>query len=721
MRIRISFVFWTVFLSLTWLMNSTIAALAQTNEPTRVINIVYDDSGSMIADNKGNKCDTWCQAKYAMEVFAAMLGEKDIMNVYVMSDFQDSNDAAPLLTLAGADSMNDNVSKVHNMLTAAANYTTFATVEKAYDDLKVTLADEKWLIVLTDGEFNKPSKTSTDLENYFSQKESDISIMFLGMGPKASSINPDETNNIFFDKAETSSDILAKITGICNRIFNTNKLDVDASNGKFEFDVPMGELVVFAQGEGVKINDVKSPEGSSVYGGSEAVDVQYSDRACSNDAGKYSEPIFDTDLVGEIITYKGEYDTGVYTVEADNAKTIEVYYKPNVEIMAFLIDSEGNEIGSDETVEPGDYTLNFNFVKPGSSQKVEQSELLGDVTYSAHMTGAGADPNKLYLSGDKVSLAEGSYEIDASAELPQFYTAVSTRLNMEVFWHRELEVTSGGDAPTYYIDKDTRAGIDGFTNADEATVIRLSLDGADLSADEWNQVDTPTLEQIDNKDFRIEFTAEKSDRAGVINIYPSLKSGKTDILDEYHDIDIKVSFFVDTAGQSWEGEVVQTIPIVDNRPWYWKHLDKVWKLGVLAAILLLIAGYLPAFKKYLPKKLKGQPTIECKPNKPGQKKYERKGRYLKNRITTLIPYKAETGTIKFIPSGVSGPAMLQVKATESGRRMDVTNTSAYVNTKGLTFNGNQVDKIGKKNISLTASALIVYKTPDTTYSCTLNR
>lgn len=118
MKIRISCIWGAVFLSLVWLMNSINVASAQTNEPTRVINIVYDDSGSMIYSN-GNKCDTWCQAKYAMEVFAAMLENKDIMNIYVMSDFQTSGDAAPLLTLAGSDGANDNVSKIHNMLTPA--------------------------------------------------------------------------------------------------------------------------------------------------------------------------------------------------------------------------------------------------------------------------------------------------------------------------------------------------------------------------------------------------------------------------------------------------------------------------------------------------------------------------------------------------------------------------------------------------------------------------
>lgn len=719
MRTRNGAAFLGLLLAFMWLSVSSFAVSAKAGEPVRVINIVYDDSGSMISDNSGNKCDTWCQAKYAMEVFAAMLGGNDTMNVYVMSDFQESGDAAPLLELKGSDGAKDNVEKVHGMLTEAANYTTFTTVEKAYEDLKTASADEKWLVVLTDGAFNKPSRTQEELEEYFSQKEADIKVMFFGMGARASAITPDEENNIFFEKAESNADILSKITGICTRIFNSNKLEMDVSTGEFEFDVPMGELVFFAQGNSVAIEDVKGPDGDSIKGGTKPVGVLYSDRACSNDDGKYADPMTDTDLEGTIITYRGEYDTGTYKIDAANAKTIEIYYKPDVDIMAFLIDEEGKEIGSDETVEPGEYILNFQFVKPGTSEKIEQSRLLGTVNYSAYMTGAGAEPDKLYVSGDKVALSEGEYRIDAYAELPNFYTETNTQLNMSVFRNRELQVTTNGDNPVYYIDKDPTADIDGFTNADEATVIHLNLDGMEMSAEEWEQIAVPTVEQTGNKDFRVEFTAEKAEETGGINIYPSLKSGKTDVLGEYHDIDVIVSFSVNKAGEAWNGEIEQTIPIVDARPWYWKHLDKVWKLAVLAFVLFILAGYLPAFKKYLPKKLKSQPTIECKPNKPGQKKYTRKGRYLKNRLSTVIPYKAETGTIKFIPSGVSGPAVMQVKATESGRRMEVTNTAGYVKTKGLTFNGNLPD--GGKNISLTASALIVYKTTDTTYSCTLNR
>jgi len=66
-----------------------LTAGAASQAPSRTINVVYDDSGSMIKTG-GQLVDTWCQAKYAMEVFAAMLGEQDTMNIYVMSDFRSS-------------------------------------------------------------------------------------------------------------------------------------------------------------------------------------------------------------------------------------------------------------------------------------------------------------------------------------------------------------------------------------------------------------------------------------------------------------------------------------------------------------------------------------------------------------------------------------------------------------------------------------------------------
>ena len=62
-------------------------ASAQSLYVRKIVSVVYDDSGSMIEDDNGTYVDRWCQAKYAMEVFAAMLGEKDTLNIFFMSDY----------------------------------------------------------------------------------------------------------------------------------------------------------------------------------------------------------------------------------------------------------------------------------------------------------------------------------------------------------------------------------------------------------------------------------------------------------------------------------------------------------------------------------------------------------------------------------------------------------------------------------------------------------
>ena len=110
-------VFLILVLLVTPLLGLTLPANAETYIPSRTINLVYDDSGSMIKTG-GQYVDTWCQAKYAMEVFAAMLGERDTLNIYYMSDYVYSTAAPPKLTLTGrknATVTESNVQKIHDL------------------------------------------------------------------------------------------------------------------------------------------------------------------------------------------------------------------------------------------------------------------------------------------------------------------------------------------------------------------------------------------------------------------------------------------------------------------------------------------------------------------------------------------------------------------------------------------------------------------------------
>ena len=119
---------------------------------SREINLVYDNSGSMYSGKDG-ALDTWCQAKYSMEVFASMLGEKDTLNIYYMSDFDKDTSAAPQIVLKGSDGAKANIASIHDH-TCEHGWTPMNSVIKAYDDLKSSGADEKWLVILTDGVLN---------------------------------------------------------------------------------------------------------------------------------------------------------------------------------------------------------------------------------------------------------------------------------------------------------------------------------------------------------------------------------------------------------------------------------------------------------------------------------------------------------------------------------------------------------------------------------------
>lgn len=119
-------------------------------QPSRAINVVYDDSTSMIVDDFSKESvDRWCQAKYAMEVFASMLGEKDTMSIYAMSDFVYSAAGSPMLTVSGSEPVEARVQSVHHMITAASN-TPFESADQAFADLQTASADEKWLVILMD-------------------------------------------------------------------------------------------------------------------------------------------------------------------------------------------------------------------------------------------------------------------------------------------------------------------------------------------------------------------------------------------------------------------------------------------------------------------------------------------------------------------------------------------------------------------------------------------
>jgi hypothetical protein len=379
----------TIFAPFTGAQEITPQQLELTPQPSRAIHVVYDDSGSMIyedeIDEKTGKptgkpiyVDRWVQVKYAMEVFAAMLDEKDTLRVFYMSDFDTKLDdktgkprgrvdAPAGITLYGNDSAQSRVDKVHDKVTAAWN-TPYDAVAKAYKDLKETTADEKWLVLLTDGDFNQfdgdyeqidgtpfkkknPDGTEQDnpaavkkvekkVNDYFKQyvKDGDVKIIILAMGNIINIEFKKDGDRIIYERARNSDDILDKITNICNIIFKRIQYpnDLMINNRELDFDLRMEEFLVFAQGKNVQ--DVKTEGDKVTINPDEKVRVQYSEEAATNleypNNSGVKEIILGLggNLTGVVARFRnipeGKYNLVITEKETEKA----VYIKPHINL-----------------------------------------------------------------------------------------------------------------------------------------------------------------------------------------------------------------------------------------------------------------------------------------------------------------------------------------------------------------------------------------------------
>ncbi len=703
-----AFVLSILFLLCSFALSDPLISHATENLPSRVINVVYDDSGSMI--NNGKLVDTWCQAKYSMEVFAAMLGNNDTMNVYVMSDYDGgAMSAPPRLTLKGSSGAETNVNQVHSMLTAAGN-TPFNAVRKAYDDLTRMQGDEKWLVILTDGAFEDGAFTNQQVEEYLGQKAQDINVMFLSMGADGAVIKSDDSKNIFFEKAQTNDQILNKITQICTRIFNSNKLEVDVNSGEFSFDIPMSEFVVFAQGDNVNISGITDSGGNKISYDKTPVKVKYSDRPSSRG---YADFIVDDKLNGSLATFSGDFSPGVYKVDAGSAKTVEVYYKPNVEIMMYLVGQEGQEVPYTDGVRAGDYTVKFGFVKAGTNEPVAESRLLGNIEYAASIDYNNGQQVQDCSNGSKVTIQEGKYHIDAAASYLK-YNSVATHIDFDVFRDKELQVEQIS-APEYTITKE------GIENAGEPMVFKATLEGQEIPASEWANFELPTINVSSGifKDNRIEFQVEKGDSPGVFNVYPKLKADKAEG-STFSSIDYRLIASHSANKSTWYGEADGNADFTDNRSWIDQHEDDIKKLIIGGVFLFILLGYTPLFKKRLPKRLKRRPEIEYVAKGGYRRKDYSKGKLVKRTATVMLPFIPERGTIKYLPPGIAGGPILQVKAS-GGQRMEITNTRAFEGRRDITFDGQYVEKGVRKNLLKTAGLVIVVNTAEAKCTCCCNK
>ena len=370
--------------------------------PKRMINIVLDDSGSMY----GNRIIT---SLYALEVFGAMLNEQDVLNIYTLNQKTDK----PILTLKGNDQSRTN--QLHGVMTkysTPSGGTPYQYTETAAKALIAASAEyEKWLVILSDGEYAGKSdkEVQADLDSWNGRE---IHTVFLSIDPgNRTGYRDNGTMGRYFPTA--TKDLLKTVSEISNIIFGNlalpvSRIKTSGNTYSLDIDIPIDQLIVFVQGENASLGDVKR-DGSAGFANA----VEHIVRSQGSTGN----------LVGRVVRFDlkgGSFlEGGTYSVEVNSAQTVEFYYRPAVDLECSLVTSGVIYAGEPQEAE-------LYFCHPTTRARIT-SDLLKGARMFVTIINNGKEVVKNQEPGPdgKISVAaldEGTAEVSAYATLPGYVT-----------------------------------------------------------------------------------------------------------------------------------------------------------------------------------------------------------------------------------------------------------------------------------------------------------
>ena len=505
----------------------TTAFAAKQSSKGKIINVVYDDSRSMYLNNETR----WCQAKYAMEVFCAMMGKDDTMNIFAMN-------RSEVLTIKGNDP--NRVEKVHAM-TSMYSGTPFSTVTKAGNALRnEDPSYERWLVILTDGSFDNTTQSTVQatLDGY---NGSGIKTVYLAIGNDAVELNGDPSSGAYAEKASSTSEILSKVTSIANQIFEHQVLSssfVANSGGEtlLNIDIPTDQIVVFAQGEGATVGSLSLNVRTIAPTSSHSVKHSGDVMPLNNEDIKV-----DTSLHGIVVTYDAgdtPFESGQFSISVSNATTVEYYYRPGVTVNCELR-LNGKEVQASDKLYAGDYEVALNFINPFTG-KVIESELLSAAKFTLTVT----NNDETQVVSDKtgsISLVEGNVDINAIAELPGNVFLESDRSYVVLPRPIDLSLELNPSKIEYTPDKLGREG------APIVLKVTNSANGEILSEEEWNKT-TIIAEEFNG----IVWDISKGNDISTWNLRPISKDGSIESI-QPGDFEITVSASYEIGKQTAYG------------------------------------------------------------------------------------------------------------------------------------------------------------------------
>lgn len=778
---------------------------------SRMINVVYDDSNSMLTDQRL----WWCYAKYSLEVFSSMMQDNDTMNIYYMSAHMpsampepDKKPTTELHNLSGDRSQQQkNIDAIHNNVPYTRG-TPFGSIKKAYSDLKsVSGYDEKWLVVITDGDSFDGGENAVTLDNQFADCNShNIKVVYLAIG---SDMVPtaNESRGIYVYKADGNiakekGGILQNVTSICQRIFQRPELE-SATSSKLVLDVPVSEIIVFAQGENVSIGNLNGARKVQ-----SSVKMKKEDAALATTTSKYVGTVVGADLYASVVTFlpqSGSYiSEGTYDLNI-SADEYVVYYKPCLDVLLEMMDEKGNKV-TDKYIPMGSYSLQYWLTYPKGhpkhGEKIDQNLFNVDYYLTCEVDGSVRNLNSL-----NVDLGEGETTIKVLAKYLNFSSSdAAIKYVVEDFTINELEIE------LEYLQQDYRLST--LERDNEGILVKVSKGGQPIPTAEWEayrltcSIDNPEFKTVKNADstftvypqykndsktetatgdiaFNITVYASNDHRTtdsgtveASINIYDDVNAAPIGItveeqrgeLDsknftaqdstrkvtidwngqpltpeqyealklavEVNDRDyaatitldpyvpgepttatvsfelvpnkkgempkpiklhgtkkITVTAEIENEGQLSTGEAKFEMNVKDGR----SLLEKIIGWLIALVVFLIILGYIPGIKKYLPRKTYyayGSSGVRSS----AALNWYKSARF----FSVIIPYRAVRSTVSLSRADIG--VTLEVKS-RGGKKVSVTNADKILDYNGIKLRFNRSEISSKKKINLTSTTI----------------
>ncbi len=504
--------FLAVIMLFSCLLVSSPKAEAAKGQETRAIAIVFDNSGSMYIDGNDKPIKAWCQATYAMEVFASMLNEGDQLLIYPMHPITIGKDGKQEYTMQNPLQITNasKASTIRDIYTSHAGTTPIESIDCAADGLSAAKADKKYMIVLTDGDIfytngqsMSQSRTKQELDKRFGKYAGKVAtVMYLGIGKQT--VMPDTAQSEHFTKqqAAKSSDVRAALTKMCNQIFGRDTLPKNHISGKtIDFDISMNKLIVFVQG--ANVSDVKVSGTSGTVGTQTATaTVKYGTAGCGN----YKSEA-DTSLQGVIVTYE-DCTAGSYTIDYKGSDAeIEVYYEPNADLNFIFTDASGNLVDPNELYE-GEYKVSFGMMD-GETKELIDSDLLGTPKYTGSYSINGKETQFTHegASGDVSMALKMDDTFDAKLTVTYLSGYTITKDSSDFGWPEggitvqpkppgqlKLDISGGEDE---YSLKELESG--------KPFIVKVSYDGTQLTGDALKSVQLNWDEKSSNAKLESKF------------------------------------------------------------------------------------------------------------------------------------------------------------------------------------------------------------------------